>query len=169
MINFYVARYTFIQEVIFLPYHYGHMLRQLHWCTDQSMTAALESMELTASQGHIMAFLAHQDAPPCPRDIEAEFQLSHPTVSGLLSRMEQKGFIELRTDLEDRRCKRIYILPKGQQCHELMHRTIQENEKRIVRGFTPEEQAQFAALLQRAITNMGGTPRRPRHKEETTE
>ena len=145
------------------------MLRILHWCTDQAMTTALESMELTASQGHIMAFLAHQETPPCPRDIESEFQLSHPTVSGLLSRMEQKGFIELRTDPEDRRCKRIYVLPKGEQCHELMHRTIRENEKRIVEGFTPEEQELFRQLLQRAITNMGGSACRRRHKEETTE
>lgn len=145
------------------------MLRILHWCTDQSMTAALESMELTAAQGHIMAYLAHQDTPPCPRDLESEFQLSHPTVSGILSRMEQKGFIELRTDPDDRRCKRIYILPKGKQGHELMHRTIQANEKRIVEGFTPEEQALFGEMLQRAITNMGGSPCRPRHKEEQTE
>lgn len=130
------------------------------------MTAALESMDLTASQGHIMAFLAHQTEPPCPRDIETEFQLSHPTVSGLLSRMEQKGFIQLLPDPNDRRCKRIYILPKGEQCHELMHETIRANEKRIVEGFTPEEQALFADLLQRAITNMGGNPCRRRHKEE---
>ena len=73
--------------------HYGHLLRILHWCTDQSMTNALENMELTAAQGHIMGFLAHRKEPPCPRDIEEEFQLSHPTVSGLLSRLEKKGVI----------------------------------------------------------------------------
>ena len=140
------------------------MLRILHWCTDQSMTAALESMELTAAQGHIMGYLAHREEPPCPRDIEAEFQLSHPTVSGLLSRMEQKGFIELRTDPKDRRCKRIYILPKGEQCHELMHKTILANEERIVEGFSEEEKEQFAAFLERAIRNMGGGP--CHHKEE---
>ena len=142
------------------------MLRLLHRCTDQTMTAALEAMDLTASQGHIMAFLAHQKTPPCPRDIESELQLSHPTVSGLLSRMEQKGFIELRSDPDDRRCKRIYTLPKGEQCHERMHQTICANEKRIVEGFTPEEQAQFAALLQRAITNMGGSSSRRKHQED---
>lgn len=158
----------FKPEVIFLTYHYGHLLRVLHWCTDQSMTSALESMELTASQGHIMAYLAHRSHPPCPRDIEAEFQLSHPTVSGLLSRMEQKGFIELRTDPDDRRCKRVYVLDKGRQCHELMHQTIQANEKRIVDGFTPEEQALFSQLLQRAITNMGGNPCHRNTKEEKT-
>ena len=145
------------------------MLRILHWCTDQSMTNALETMELTAAQGHIMGYLAHQKTPPCPRDIESDFQLSHPTVSGILSRLEQKGFIQLRTDPEDRRCKRIYILPKGKACHELMHQTIQRNEKRIVEGFSPQEQELFGQLLQRSITNMGGTPCRRRHEEEESE
>ena len=150
-----------------MAYQYGHLLRILHWCTGQSMTAALEKMELTAAQGHVMAYLAHQETAPCPRDVEAEFQLSHPTVSGLLQRLEQKGFIELRPDPRDRRCKRIYVLPKGEECHELMHRTIRENEQRIVSGFTPEEQEQFAALLRRAITNMGGNPCRRKKEEDT--
>ena len=169
LVNYYVACYIFIWEVIFLNYHYGHMVRILHWCPDQSMTSALEKMELTAAQGHIMGYLAHQKQAPCPRDIEAEFQLSHPTVSGLLSRLEQKGFIQLRTDPDDRRCKRVYILEKGQLCHDLMHQTIFENETRIVQGFTPEEQEQFGQLLQRAITNMGGGPCRSRSKEEDKE
>ena len=129
----------------------------------------MESMELTAVQGHIMAYLAHAEMPPCPRDLEAEFHLTHPTVSGILSRLEQKGFLELRTDPEDRRCKRIYVLDKGWQCHEVMHRTIQENERRMTEGFTPEEQALFADLLQRAIRNMGGDPTPRRFKEDKQE
>ena len=142
------------------------MLRILHWCTDQAMTNALATMDLTASQGHIMAFLAHQKEPPCPKDIEDAFHLTHPTVSGLLARMEKKGFIELRPDGHDRRCKRIHILDKGLACHALMHDTIRSNEERIVSGFTEEERELFAALLQRAIDNMGGSPCR-HHKEET--
>ena len=145
------------------------MLRILHWCTDQSVTNALETMDLTAAQGHIMGYLAHRTTPPCPRDIEAEFQLSHPTVSGILSRLEQKGFIALRTDPEDRRCKRIYVLEKGLQCHDLIHQTIQRNEKRIVDGFTPEEQELFGQLLQRSITNMGGNLCRRKHEEDKNE
>ena len=151
-----------------LNYHYGHMLRILHWCTDQSMTSALETMELTAAQGHIMAYLAHRETPPCPRDIESEFQLSHPTVSGILSRLEQKGFVELRPDSEDRRCKRIHILPKGEECLELMHKTILANEEQMVRDFSPAERAQFADYLQRAISNMGCSPQHSL-KEETQE
>lgn len=145
------------------------MFRILHWCTDQSMTNALATMELTAAQGLIMGYLAHRKEPPCPRDIEEAFHLSHPTVSGLLSRMEKKGFIEMRPDETDRRCKRIHILSKGHQCHALMHQTIAENEARVVQGFTEAEKEQFARLLQRAIDNMGGSPCRHNHKEETEE
>ena len=148
--------------------HYGHMVRILHWCTDQSMTGALEALELTSAQGRIMGFLAHRKDPPCPRDIEVEFQLSHPTVSGILTRLEKKEFIEIRPDAQDRRCKRIYLRPKGRECMETMHGVIRDNEKRLVEGFTEEEQARFADFLKRAIANMGGSPcRRPIHKEDT--
>ena len=145
--------------------HYGHRIRILHWCTDQAMTNALARMDLTAAQGRIMGYLAHRDSPPCSRDIEEEFRLSHPTVSGLLSRLEKKGFIQFLPDENDRRCKRIHILDKGREYHDLMHKTILENEALMVKDFTPEEKEQFLSLLERAIANMGVSPCCKKHKE----
>ena len=145
---------------------HGHLVRVLHWCTDQAVTNALAQMELTASQGHIMGYLVHRKDPACARDIEEALQLTHPTVSGLLSRLEKKGFVEFRPDEQDRRCKRIYILPKGRQMHETMHRTILETEERLVAGFTQEEKDRFHELLLRAIDNMGGNPCKRKLKEE---
>ena len=130
-------------------------MRILHWCCDQTMTEALNKMDLTASQGRLMAFVAHRgQRPTYARDVEAELHLTHPTVSGLLSRLEQKGFVELKTDPNDRRSKRIVISDKGLACHERMHTVIKENESRIVQGFSEEEKALFAQLLQRAIDNV---------------
>ena len=104
--------------------HYGHLIRILHWCTDQTMTDALNKLDLTAAQGRLMAFLAHRgDQPTYAKDVEAEFHLSHPTVSGLAS-------------------------------HERLHRAIAENESRIVQGFSEEEKVRFAEYLQRAIDNV---------------
>ena len=144
-------------------------MRILHWCGSNAMDNAMEKLELTGSQGRILAYLAHAKTPPCPRDLEAEFHLTHPTVSGLLSRLEQKGFVQLRTDPEDRRVRRIYVLEKGRLCHEVMHNTILENEQRMVAGFTPEEQEVFSDLLQRAIRNMGADPTPRRLKEDNQE
>ena len=92
-----------------MSYRFGHLIRVLNTCTDQAMTNALAAMELTGAQGRLMGYIAHSNTPPCAKDIEEAFQLSHPTVSGLLARLEKKGFIEFRPDEHDKRCKRIYI------------------------------------------------------------
>ena len=82
--------------MIFLSFHYGHHLRILHWQFDQTVSGALAEMDLTAAQGQIMGFLSHRKTPPCSRDIEESFHLSHPTVSGLLSRLEKKLLKEMQ-------------------------------------------------------------------------
>ena len=146
---------------------YGYLIRILQNCMDQAMTSALASMELTGAQGHIMGFITHRKEPPCAKDIEEAFQLSHPTVSGLLARLEKKGFIEFRPDEKDRRYKRIYILEKGRQLHETIHAAIDSNEHKLVQDFTEEEKEQFHALLLRALHNMGETPCKRKHKEES--
>ena len=137
---------------------YGHRIRVLHWCIDQSMTQALSQMELTAAQGHILGYLSHQQSAPCPKDVEQAFRLSHPTVSGILMRMEKKGFLQLKKDPKDHRCKRIYLLPKGRECLDRIHDLIRENEEKIISGFTAEEQDRFMEYLDRAMANMGGHP-----------
>lgn len=144
--------------------HFGQYFRFLHSCTDQIMSAAVTRMDLTPVQSRIMGYLAHRAEPPCAKDVEEEFRLSHPTVSGILSRLEKKDFVEFRPDPVDRRCKRIYVKEKGWEHIGQIHRVIHENEERIVRGFSEEEKDQFAAFLERAIQNMGGCS--CHHKEE---
>ena len=149
--------------------HYGHYLRILHGCTDQFLSAAVTQMDLTPVQSRVVGYLAHRSEPPCAKDVEEEFQLSHPTVSGILSRLEKKAFVEFRPDPADRRCKRIYVLEKGWEHIGQIRRIINENEDRIVDGFTEEEKQQFAAFLERAIRNMGGDPTPRRFKEDKQE
>ena len=123
-------------------------------------------MDLTAAQGHIMGFLSHQTQPPCARDIAEEFQLSHPTVSGLLRRLEKKRFIAIHPDEQDKRSRRIHILPKGRECVERIVETIHTNEQRMVQGFSEAEKELFLEFLDRAIVNMGGSSCPPHHKQE---
>ena len=143
---------------------FGRTFRRLDCAMRQSMDGALSSMDLTFSQGYIMGYLAHSEPPPCAKDIEDRFHLSHPTVSGLLSRLEKKEFIALRPDPEDRRRKLVYILPKGKQCNETMHAVIRDGEERLLTGFSQEERKQFQQYLLRALQNV--SPEFEPEKEE---
>ena len=142
-------------EVISLTDHYGPRLKHLHLCLEQTITEAVSAMDLTAAQGQILSFISHQPQPPCPKDIEDAFHLRHPTVSGLLARLEKKEFIAIRADEDDRRCKRIHLTAKGEACHRQIHTVIDETEAYFVRNFTAEERAEFSRLLNKATANMG--------------
>ena len=118
------------------------------------MNRKLQELELTSAQGHTIGFLRRSKEPPCARDMETVYGLSHATVSGILSRMESKGFIEQRPDPKDRRVKRIYLLEKGTACSESIWRHIEESERIMAQGFSPEELEQFRTYLRRAISNL---------------
>lgn len=147
--------------------HFGHHFRVLHWCTAGLLNEAVAEFGLTASQGRILGYIANQSEAPCAKDLEDFFHLSHPSISGVLKRLEQKGFLEFRCDEEDRRCRRIYLLPKGIECHANIVSQIECIESQITRGFSPEEQSQFRDFLNRAILNLGDNPCPPSMKEET--
>ena len=133
---------------------YGHMFRVLSCAMGQNMNQALSGMDLTFAQGYILGYLEHCAQPPCAKDMEEKFRLSHPTVSGLLSRMEKKGFIAQKPDPQDRRRKLCDLQPKGKQCCEALAEVIRQGDANLLTGFSPEEAAQFQSYLLRAMRNV---------------
>ena len=134
--------------------HMGRYFKVMQIRMDHQLNRKLQELDLTSSQGHIIGYLSHRKEAPCARDLEQFFGLSHPTVSGLVSRMEAKGFIEVRPDEEDRRVKRLFLLEKGVACSRQIQQCIEENERQMIQGFTPEETELFRSLLHRAVKNM---------------
>ena len=147
-------------------HNYGHMFRAISCALGQNINEALSGTGLTFSQGHIMGYLAHSQQPPCVKDMEEHLQLTHPTISGLLARMEKKGFVSLQPDPQDRRRKLVYLSPKGEQCIETMSATIRKGEEQLVTDFSPEEKQQFRGYLERALHNV--SPEAIIPKEEFT-
>jgi len=146
----------------------GHRIKVLHFLMEQQMNRELAAQDLTSAQGRIIGYLCQQEQAPCARDLEEFFHLSHPTVSGLLNRMESKGLIEFRTDGMDRRIKRIYPLEKGMASFQQIVQSIKENEERMVRGFLPEEKELFGKLLERATHNLCQCAHQSNEEQEET-
>ena len=149
-----VAYNTFAKEVIETEEHLGRSFKRLHFLLDQAINQRLLELDLTTAQGRIIGYLTHRSEPPCARDLETDFGLSHATVSGILSRMESKGFIEIQPDPDDRRVRRICLLEKGRACSQEIARHIRDTEQSMAEGFSPQELALLRSFLKRAIGNL---------------
>ena len=134
--------------------HLGHSFKKLHFLLEQAVNQRLLELDLTSAQGHVIGFLRHSKEPPCAKDLENAYSLSHATVSGILSRMEAKGFISQEPDPHDRRVKRLYLKDRGLACSESIWHHIEEIERSMTADFTPEELEQFRDYLSRAISNL---------------
>ena len=132
----------------------GHSFKKLHFLMEHAINQRLVELDLTTAQGHTIGYVTHAKEPPCARDIETAFGLSHATVSGILSRLEAKGFIEQRPDPDDRRIKRIYLMEKGHAYSQAIACHIRETERSMAAGFSDSELAQFRGFLSRAIDNL---------------
>lgn len=132
----------------------GHSFKKLHFLVEQAINQRLLELDLTSAQGHVIGFLRQSKEPPCAKDLETAYGLSHATVSGILSRMEAKGFIGLEPDPHDRRVKRIFLLDRGLSCSQSIWRHIVESERVMTAGFSPEELDQFRIYLDRVISNL---------------
>ena len=143
-------------------------LKRISTALDRKRTQDMEDLELTSSQGFVLGYLTrHRDEPVYSGDLRRHFDLSHPTVTGILQRLESKGFIAYAEDGTDRRKKRICITDKALEVHQQVIQRFQETETLITQGMTEEEKQSLLRLLDRVIDNIGREGLDPcRPKEE---
>ena len=129
--------------------------RLLDQAGKQRVDQQFQEMELTAMQSYVLRYL-HDRAGEVvyPKDIEQRFHLTHPTVSGLLARLEAKGFIVCTPAPDDRRGTRVTATEKAEQCHLRIRDTFHALEQETLQNFSPEEVQTLLRLLDRAIENL---------------
>lgn len=145
----------------------GHKIKVLSCVLGQEVSRSTAALDLTASQAFFLGYLvSHANQPVYPRDLEREFEFSHPTVSGILRRMEAKGFITFRTGENDRRRKQILPTEKAFACCDAITANIERTEAAATNGMSAAEIAELNRLLDKVITNLGATSECCRPKEE---
>ena len=95
-----------------------------------------------------------QDREITARELEQRFRVSNPTMSGVLRRLEKKGFIERKPGSQDKRNKQIRIRENIDALHQMIHDRINVEGKRMFRGFTKEELAELARLSAKLLHNL---------------
>lgn len=96
-----------------------------------------DKRDITFSQGKVLWYLhKHEGEDVTMRDIEKFFDCSHATVSGIVSRLVEKGYVAVETDKNDRRAKNVRTTGKGKRLlprYEDAHRKMEDI---LLRGFS---------------------------------
>ena len=90
------------------------------------------------------------------KEIEGFLQVSHPTVAGIINRMEQNGFVRCRLDPADKAQQDRQ--PDGARCRGragyARHR-CQTTEQQMLRSLTPEQIAALESALRTIYADLG--------------
>lgn len=135
---------------------FGHQIKLLSIAFEQTINRNCELSGLTGAQAFMMGYVvSHPQTPIYAKTLEQVFQLKHPTVCGILQRLESKGFITFVTDETDRRCRRIVPTQKAIDTHIQSTQRLDEVDRQLLEGFSQEEADLFYSFLSRAAANVG--------------
>ncbi len=85
------------------------------------------------------------------KDIEAEFSINRATASKMLFLMEEKKFISRISSSEDRRLKKIVILPEGEKLKEICLAFRKEMEQELTSALSEEEIKFLKKILRKMV------------------
>jgi DNA-binding MarR family transcriptional regulator len=109
-----------------------------------------ELAELSMKQLVYLDTIASLDHPTFS-DLAKRLQVSKPSVTAIVAKLMQKGYVEKVQSTEDRRAFHLLLTGKGKtlsQMHENIHRRIAEH---FTHALDDHELRQFARLLNKAL------------------
>ena len=143
-----------VQERGFENAPLGYKFKRIHEMFCARANADLKQIDLTYSQMEILFYLSHQTHEVSQKELCEAVQVSHPTMIGLISRMEEKGLLIRRQDGQDRRKNSIEMTEKAREILKETKKRHQRDDAMLVRGFSEEEARLLNELLSRVYRNM---------------
>ena len=121
----------------------GQLIKLLHDRLEKQANNTLRAQDLAMMQVSVLMELQKTGRKQLSmKELERKFCIAQSTVAGIISRLEQKGFVEAFGDAADKRVKLVHITPAG------------EADQTLLKGFSEEEKETFNRLLARAAENM---------------
>jgi DNA-binding MarR family transcriptional regulator len=125
----------------------GYLIKQIS--DKMRANAVFRKHGLTYSQVHVLSFVQACGGSATQKEIEIYLDVSHPTIVGLVSRLEKSGFVTSHVDENNRRNKIVCVTKKAQQTRESLEIERQKTERRLEQALGQQEREQLMHLLSR--------------------
>lgn len=111
--------------------------------------------EATGNNMFIIRYLAERKNEDIfQKDLEEFFSVRRSTMSDIILRMEQKGFLIRKPVAHDRRLKKLVLTEKGENIHAVMESVVFQTEEKLTLGFSAEEKETLSRLLEKLRRNL---------------
>ncbi len=135
--------------------HIGYLIKKINKELECSKNGNLKGYDITAQQFHIIMFISkNSDKNICQKDVEHELEIKGATVSGLLSRLENNGYLERVSDEADSRYKYLKLTDKALKFREEIFKSVDLFESKMLSGFSDEEVDLLRNYLHRIQDNI---------------
>ena len=131
------------------------LIRHIDAQIKKEIDAQFKENDLTYSQSHLLYQVGKNGGSISQKELQSRLKVSHPTVVGLVQRMEKSGFLYSRVDEKDKRNKMIYLSQKAEDFHKKLMKSRSENIQKVLKGFSEEEKSELERLLNKMIENCG--------------
>lgn len=135
--------------------HVGFYFKKISEKLERRANCEKQKHGVTYAQGKLLWFLKkHEGEKVTLRDIERFFDCSHATVSGLVQRLEERGFVRTVRDESDGRAKNVVATSKAEAYDKEMKQNRLDAEANLLKGFSDGEREQFIEFLDRVYKNL---------------
>lgn len=121
------------------------------------LNSANEEYGLTGNQAQLLGTIRKcrkEMDEVFPSTLEERIHVSRPTMSGLLKRLEAKGFIIFAPSSKDKRYKQVLLTEKAEAVNQRIGEKIFETERKMLEGISEEDVEIARTIVKKMIENI---------------
>ena len=124
----------------------GYLIKGINDKLKVKADAELKQYNLTMAQCRVLTYLSSQGGQTTQKEIEVFLNVSHPTVVGIVSRMEQNGYVTC-WPCEDGRNKYVKMTPQAEAIDKDMQENMHTSEEMLLAPLSTEDRERLRDLL----------------------
>lgn len=137
-------------------YSIALMIKMIDTIFETETNKELSKLELTHSQLEMLIYIrtrTDRGIEVNQIDLEKYFNLKNPTVTGILNRLEDKGYIKRIASIKNARFKKIIVTEKAKEILNKGKEKAENLEEKLMNCLSDKEKQELRNMLDKIIKN----------------